>query len=230
MVRDHGLRDHGRRRWRPPGAAWPAAPGRLWSNDQGSSLDGGLMQDGAAGDEDGQPTGPGIDRVDATVFRDTLARVPTPVTVVTSHVDRKPHGTTVSAFSSLSLDPPMILVSLDQNSDLLKIIQETGHFGVNVLASGQQALATTFARKGADKFADVAWYMDHGAPRLAGKGQWLVCRTDQLVTPGGHVIIIGLVGPAGTHSFALGVPADPPSFEPLLSRQRAFGTVSHLKG
>ena len=56
-------------------------------------------------------------RVDATVFRDTLARVPTPVTVVTSHVDRKPHGTTVSAFSSLSLEPPMILVSLDLRSD-----------------------------------------------------------------------------------------------------------------
>src|ERR1700727_1745763 len=117
----------------------------------------------------------GRDQVDATVFRDTLARVPTPVTVVTSHVDRKPHGTTVSAFSSLSLD---------QRSDLLKIISDTGRFGVNVLAVGQQTLATAFARKGDDKFADVAWYMDHGAPRLAGKGQWLVCRTEQLVTAG----------------------------------------------
>jgi flavin reductase (DIM6/NTAB) family NADH-FMN oxidoreductase RutF len=178
------------------------------------------MEDGGtAGDQDGQQTGPGYDRVDATVFRDTLARVPTPVTVVTSHIDRKPHGTTVSAFSSLSLEPPMILVSLDQSSDLLKIIQESGRFGVNVLASGQQSLATTFARKGADKFADVAWYMDHGAPRLAGKGQWLVCRTEQLVTAGDHVIIIGLVVHADTHSF-----------EPLLYRQRAFGTVTHMRG
>jgi flavin reductase (DIM6/NTAB) family NADH-FMN oxidoreductase RutF len=112
----------------------------------------------------------------------------------------------------------MILVSLDQNSDLLKIIQESGRFGVNVLASGQQSLATTFARKGADKFAGVAWYMDHGAPRLAGKGQWLVCRTDQLITAGDHVIIIGLVVHADTHSF-----------EPLLYRQRAFGTVTHMR-
>lgn len=178
------------------------------------------MQDGGpARDEDGQPVGPGFDQVDATVFRDTLARVPTPVTVVTSHVGRHPHGTTVSAFSSLSLDPPMILVSLDQKSDLLKIIQETGRFGVNVLAAGQQSLATTFARKGADKFAGVAWYMDHDAPRLAGKGQWLVCRTEQLVTAGDHVIIIGLVVHADTHSF-----------EPLLYRQRAFGTVTHMRG
>ena len=157
-------------------------------------------------------------RVDATVFRDTLARVPTPVTVVTSHVDRKPHGTTVSAFSSLSLEPPMILVSLDLRSDLLRIIRETGRFGVNVLAVGQQSLATSFARKGTDKFEGVAWYMDHGAPRLAGKGQWLVCGTEQLVTAGDHVIIIGLVEHADTHSF-----------EPLLYRQRSFGTVTHMR-
>src|ERR1700733_13946765 len=150
-----------------------------------------VMQDGGtARDEDGSPAVPGYDRVDATVFRDTLARVPTPVTVVTSHIDRRPHGTTVSAFSSLSLEPPMILVSLDQNSDLLKIIQETGRFGVNVLAVGQQALATPFARKGAD----------------------------QVATAGDHVIIIGRVVHADTHSF-----------EPLLYRQRAFGTVTHMR-
>src|ERR1700749_2942688 len=144
------------------------------------------MQDGGtARDEDGPPAVPGYDRVDATVFRDTLAPVPTPGTGVTSHIDRRPHGTTVSAFSSLSLEPPMILVSLDQNSDLLKIIEESGRFGVNVLASGQQSLATTFARKGADKFAGVAWYMDHGAPRLAGKGQWLVCRNEPIIPPRG---------------------------------------------
>src|ERR1700757_1420365 len=154
------------------------------------------MQDGGiANDEDVPLVGPGYDRVDATVFRDTLARVPTPVTVVTSHVDRRPHGTTVSAFSSLSLEPPMILVSLDQNSDLLKIIQETGRFGVNVLASGQQSLATTFARKGADKFAGVAWYMDHGAPRLAGKGQWLLCPPHPLLPPGGPALPSPVFGP-----------------------------------
>ena len=179
------------------------------------------MQDGSTGEGDGQspPTGPGYDRVDATVFRDTLARVPTPVTVVTSHIDRKPHGTTVSAFTSLSLEPPMILVSLDQNSSLLKIITESGRFGVNVLASGQASLATTFARKGDDKFDGVAWYMDHDAPRLAGKGQWLVCRADQQIAAGDHVIIIGFVVHADTHSF-----------EPLLYRQRAFGTVTHMRG
>jgi len=151
-------------------------------------------------------------------FRDTLARVPTPVTVVTSHIDRKPHGTTVSAFSSLSLEPPMILVSLDQNSDLLKIIQESGRFGVNVLASGQQSWRPR-SREGRRQVHRRGLVHGPRRPRLAGKGQWLVCRTDQLVTAGDHVIIIGLVVHADTHSF-----------EPLLYRQRAFGTVTHLRG
>ncbi len=177
-----------------------------------------MEQGSTAGDDDTPAFSPGRDPVDATVFRDTLARVPAPVTVVTSHVGGQPHGSTVSAFSSLSLDPPMILISLDQNSGLLAVITESGHFGVNVLAVGQAGLATAFARKSADKFDGVAWYMDHGAPRLAGKGQWLVCRTEQLITAGDHVIIIGLVVHADTHSF-----------EPLLYRQRAFGTVTHVR-
>ena len=59
-----------------------------------------------------------------------------------------------------------------------------------------------------------------GAPRLAGRGQRLLCRTEQLITACDHVIIIGLVVHADTHSF-----------EPLLYRQRAFGTVTHhLRG
>ena len=128
------------------------------------------MQDGGtAPDEDGPLVGPGYDRVDATVFRDTLARVPTPVTVVTSHIDRKPHGTTVSAFSSLSLEPPMILVSLDQNSDLLKIIQESGRFGVNVLASGQQSLATTLRQEGRGQVRRRR--LVHGPRRPTARGQ-----------------------------------------------------------
>ena len=154
-----------------------------------------MRDGGTASDEEGQAGVPGYDRVDATVFRDTLARVPTPVTVVTSHVDRKPHGTTVSAFSSLSLDPPMILVSLDQSSDLLKIIQEAGHFGVNVLAAGQQALATNFARKGADRFGpQTRWEPGPGGlPLLADATTHLICARHTLVTVGDHELVVGQV-------------------------------------
>ena len=77
------------------------------------------------------------------------------------HIDRKPHGTTVSAFT-VSLDPPIPGSPPSRSSLLLKIITESGRFRVNVLASGQASLATTtFARKGRYKFDGVAWYMDH---------------------------------------------------------------------
>lgn len=155
--------------------------------------------------------------VDQQAFRNALARVCTPVTVVTAQADGRPHGTTVSSFSSLSLDPPLVLISLDRGSDLLTVIRTSGRFGVNVLSFGQQDVASAFARKGGDKFAGIAWHMDHQLPRLCGSGGWIACRTDRLVPAGDHVIVIGLVQDADTHSF-----------DPLLYRQRSFGAVTHV--
>lgn len=63
----------------------------------------------------------------------------------------RPHGITVSDLASLSMAPPSLLVSLDQGSDLLALIRETGLFGVNILGSDQSSLASCFARKGRDK-------------------------------------------------------------------------------
>src|SRR6185437_14951559 len=84
-------------------------------------------------------------------FVGAMARVCTPVTVVTTF-DRSPHGTTVNAFASLSLDPPMVLVSLDQRSELLARLTRSGPFGINVLSSVQSDLSMRFARKGPDTF------------------------------------------------------------------------------
>src|SRR3954468_2305400 len=100
-----------------------------------------------------------------TIFREVMAGVCTPVAVVTAMSDGLPHGTTVSAFASLSMNPPMVLVSLDRGSELLSLIQQSRRFGVNVLGSTQSALALTFARKGGvGKFADVPWDVDHDLP------------------------------------------------------------------
>ena len=75
-------------------------------------------------------------------------------------VDGRPHGTTVSAFASLSLRPPMVLVSLDAGSDLLVMVRETERFGVNILGSDQSPLAMGFARKGSTKFDGVSFGYD----------------------------------------------------------------------
>jgi flavin reductase (DIM6/NTAB) family NADH-FMN oxidoreductase RutF len=127
------------------------------------------------------------------VFRDVMAEVCTPVAVVTTVAGDRPRGTTVSAFASLSLSPPMVLVSLDQGSDLLGALRGGVRFGVNVLGSGQAVLAAAFARKGGDKFAGVDWELDAGAPRLSGSPGWLACRVDRLVGGGDHVIVLGEV-------------------------------------
>src|SRR5579871_3916094 len=106
----------------------------------------------------GNPGATGQPTALQAAFRTAMASVCTPVSVVTTLADGLPYGTTVSAFASLSMEPPMVLVSLDLGSDLLALVRQTGRFGLNVLASSQTALALNFARKGgAGKFAGVAW-------------------------------------------------------------------------
>jgi flavin reductase (DIM6/NTAB) family NADH-FMN oxidoreductase RutF len=153
--------------------------------------------------------------IDQEAFRDALGAVCTPVAVVTSAFDGRPHGTTVSAFCSLSLDPPLVLVSLDRGSDLLAMIGQAGGYGINVLEHEQQGLAKGFARKGNDKFADVRWSLDHGLPRIDGVGLWLACTLQELVDGGDHVIAVGLVQ-AAEHA----------SRRPLLYQQRTFRTLA----
>ena len=99
----------------------------------------------------------------ADAFREVMADVATPVSVVTALRDGAPHGTTVSAFASLSMSPPMLLVALDRRSDLLARLEHGQPFGVNVLGAHQAGLAAAFARKGADRFDGIEWTVDSGA-------------------------------------------------------------------
>ncbi|GIG88037.1 flavin reductase family protein [Plantactinospora endophytica] len=147
-------------------------------------------------------------------FREVMAHVCTPVSVVTAVSGGLPHGTTVSAFASLSMNPPMVLVSLGRHSDLLAVVRATRCFGVNVLASEQSALALNFARKGGTgKFAGVPWQSDGGVPRIPGAAGFLACRVSQLVEGGDHVVLLGEV-----------LSARPTRARPLTYHNRAFGT------
>lgn len=134
---------------------------------------------------------PGGVVVDA--FKETLSSVPAPVTIVTTLGEGGPHGTTVSAFSSLSADPPLVLVALDRGSDLLGLLRETGRFAVNLLSAGQEELGLACARKGPDKFECVAWHDEQGLPRIEGAAAWLACEIEELLPGGDHVIVVGLV-------------------------------------
>jgi flavin reductase (DIM6/NTAB) family NADH-FMN oxidoreductase RutF len=147
-------------------------------------------------------------------FRDLMAAVCAQVTIVTT-TDDGPFGTTVSAFASLSLRPPMITVALDRGSRLLEPVLRTRRFGVNVLGQGQEETARLFAQRSADRFAAADWHYDHGLPRLADAPAWLVCDLAQAVEGGDHMLLLGSVG----HAEARTAP-------PLVYGHRVFGTHS----
>jgi len=154
--------------------------------------------------------------VDPVAFRAVMGEVCTAVTVVTAMDGSRPHGTTVSAFASLSLDPPLVLVSLDRGSQLLAVITAAGRFGVNVLSGDQAALAARFATRGPDKFDGVAWHSDLTSPRLEGVAGFLDCEVTATIDGGDHVIVQGLVRGAKIE-LQQGNP-------PLTYHRRTFGT------
>lgn len=137
--------------------------------------------------------------MDARAFRDTLGAFPTGVAVVTAAGGRGPAGLTTNAFSSLSLDPPLVLVCFDRGSRTLEVVRETGRFAVNVLRAGQEDLATLFAGKvpHPEKFAAVTHSEDHGVPVLDGALAWLACDVAALHPGGDHEIGVGAVTALG---------------------------------
>lgn len=143
-----------------------------------------------------------------------MAAVATPVSIVTAITEGVPFGTTVSAFASLSMDPPMVLVSLARTSETLEVVRRTKAFGLNILGVDQAALATNFARKGGpEKFLGKAWNISDGVPRLDKVPGWISCAVSNFVDGGDHVIVLGHV-----------VAAERADGGPLVYHGRQFGT------
>lgn len=148
-----------------------------------------------------------------TAFRAAMGNVAGPVSVVTTHAAGKPAGTTVSAFVSLSMEPPMLLVSLQRGSYLLSLLSVGSTIGVNVLGSDQADLATQFTGRHDRRFDGVDWVLLDGAPALDGAHAWVALRVARLVPAGDHVLVLGDV-----------VNAVSDDGEPLTYHRRAFGT------
>lgn len=150
-------------------------------------------------------------------LREAMAQVCTPVSIVTARDVAGARGSTVSAFLSLSMKPPMILVALSRTSDTLAAMRSSGRFDLNVLGSGQQHLAGRFATKGIDKFAPVDWDETPTGIRLHGVASWVSCKVRTMTDGGDHVVVTGLVQDAESRSNA-----------PLTYHRRAFGTHAPL--
>jgi 3-hydroxy-9,10-secoandrosta-1,3,5(10)-triene-9,17-dione monooxygenase reductase component len=128
-------------------------------------------------------------------FRDALGAFATGVTIVTTRDQAQNDvGLTANSFNSVSLDPPMVLWSLSKNSLSLAAFCAAKHFAVHVLASDQDHLSTLFAKRGVDKFANLALERGCGEiPLLNGCSARFECRTEFQYEGGDHVIFVGKV-------------------------------------
>jgi len=162
----------------------------------------------------------GATPMDIAIFREVLSTFPAGVVVVTAvGPGDVPAGLTISAFCSVSADPTLILVCVDNGSNTLPAIRASGNFTVNILAAGREELALRFASKREDKFDGVSWE----APQLAQGGpilrddaaSYLVCRIDQEIEAGDHQIFIGEAVEAGVQH----------AHPPLLYHNRGFASL-----
>lgn len=126
-------------------------------------------------------------------LRDALGRFATGVTVVTTMTPRGPLGITANSFSSVSLDPPLVLWSPARKSRRFPAFEAAAHFAVHVLAAGQMALAEAFSGPG-DGFAGLAFEAGlGGAPLLVGCAARFECRHAAQYHGGDHLIVVGEV-------------------------------------
>ena len=146
-------------------------------------------------------------------LRHAMGNLSSGLTIVTTSTGGGRHGTTLSAVMSLSMDPPMVLLSLARTSSLLARLQRGGRFGINVLGSHQDQIALRFSQRLHDRFADLPWDDSDGAPRLAGAHAWVLGEVSSTLPAGDHVLVLGDV-----------LAAESGDGRPLTYWQRTFGT------
>ncbi|WP_034658731.1 flavin reductase [Chelativorans sp. J32] len=132
--------------------------------------------------------------VDSRGFRQCLGQFSTGVTIIATEHDGRRAGVTANSFSSLSLDPPLILWSISRTSRAFPIFSEATHFAVSILAEDQIPVSQRFASKEEDKFASIDWCPgQNGAPVIKGSAGRLECTRHSVLDGGDHLLIIGRV-------------------------------------
>jgi flavin reductase (DIM6/NTAB) family NADH-FMN oxidoreductase RutF len=133
--------------------------------------------------------------MDPKELRNAFGTFMTGVTVVTAcDPQGAPVGFTANSFTSVSLDPPLVLVCIAYTSRNFETMTGAAAFNINVLCEDQIEVSNTFARPTTDRFAQVDWHKaDNGAPLLAGASAWFACARHQIVEAGDHAILIGRV-------------------------------------
>jgi 3-hydroxy-9,10-secoandrosta-1,3,5(10)-triene-9,17-dione monooxygenase reductase component len=155
--------------------------------------------------------------LDEAALRTVLGHFCTGITIITAIDDGIPVGLTAQSFTSLSLDPPLVLFCPAKSSSSWPRIRKAGHFCANVLGADQEHLCRQFALSGADKFAGVGFHLgESGAPVLDGTLAHIDCRIETVHDGGDHDIAVGRVLGLGTGTEA----------GPLLFYRGGYGTFS----
>ena len=132
---------------------------------------------------------------DSRDFRDALGRFATGICVITfAPKDGKPFGMTVNSFASVSLDPPLVLWSLQKNSDVYDEIVSAERYGINILSSEQQALSDQYAKKSDHDLSPEHYSLGKtGSPVLKNSIVSFECASEAQYDGGDHLIIVGRV-------------------------------------
>ena len=133
--------------------------------------------------------------IDAATFRAVLGRFASGVTVVTVRdAEGRDHGMTVSAFCSVSLEPPLVLACIDRSASLLGALEAGGAYAITMLSESQEALSRRFASDVDDRFDGVGYMRGpRGSALLDDALAWLECSVESRVDAGDHVVVIGRV-------------------------------------
>jgi len=153
-------------------------------------------------------------------FKDLMSAVASTVTVVTAYAEGEPIGITVTAFNSVSVDPPIVLVCIDKVAASLDAFLTADGFTVNILPSTASAVSTLFSTKDSERFDAVAW----SDPSVSAAGPVLdvafgafECETIERLEMGDHWVIFGQVGAGGRTDEVV---------SPLLYYSRAYASVA----
>ena len=133
--------------------------------------------------------------IDPRALRNAFGSFLTGVTVVTANdVEGRPIGFTANSFTSVSLDPALLLVCLAKRSSNFATLTSAKGFAVNILAEDQEAVSNTFARPSEDRFATVGWRNGpYGSPVLDGAATWFDCAMHEVIDAGDHAILVGAI-------------------------------------
>jgi flavin reductase (DIM6/NTAB) family NADH-FMN oxidoreductase RutF len=123
-------------------------------------------------------------------FRHVLGHLPTGVTIVTAHGPDGPAGMAANSVTSVSLDPPLILVCPAKSSTTWPSIRAAGRFCVNVMAGHHEDLCRRFARRGTDRFAGISWTDRPTGPALDDAVAWIECDVRDEHDAGDHTIVV----------------------------------------